>query len=373
MSDESPPEADKIDGAPHPRETAQLIGQGAAEAAFLEAFNSGRLHHAWLITGPRGVGKATLAWRLARFLVANPPDEGDALFAPPKPDSLGIAEDHPVIRRIQAMSEPSVMLLRRPWDEKTKRLRAEITVEEVRKLNSFFGLSSVDGGRRVVIVDAADEMNVSAANALLKVLEEPPKNTTLLLISHQPSRLLPTIRSRCRSLRLGPLGPQDMAQALEQAGIMAEDAAALAELAEGSVGEAARLCDLGGLALYGDLVGLFSSLPRMDRALAARLADGTAGKGAEGRFDLTLVLLDRLLSRLARRGTLGDAPSQIVAGEGEMLARLAPDPLMARAWADLSQSLTARARRGKAVNLDPAALILDMCFDIEKTAARLPA
>jgi len=373
MNDDLPPQADQIDGAPHPRDTARLIGQGAAEAAFLEAFNSGRLHHAWLITGPRGVGKATLAWQLARFLIANPPDEGDALFAPPKPDSLMISQDHPVNRRIQALSEPSLMLLRRPWDEKTKRLRAEITVEEVRKLNSFFGLSAVDGGRRVVIVDAADEMNTSAANALLKVLEEPPKNTTLLLISHQPSRLLPTIRSRCRSLRLGTLGPQDMAQALDLAGIEAEDTGALAELAEGSVGEAARLCDLGGLALYGDLVALFSTLPRMDRALAARLADGCVGKGAEGRFDLTLVLLDRLLSRLARTGSLGVTPTAIVEGEVEMLARLAPDPQAARDWADLSQSLTSRARRGKAVNLDPAALILDMCFGIEKTAARLPA
>ncbi|WJY20403.1 DNA polymerase III subunit delta' [Fontisubflavum oceani] len=371
--DDIPPEADRLDGAPHPRETDQIFGQGAAEAVFLSAFTSDRLHHAWLLTGPRGVGKATLAWRIARFLLATPPDTGDALFAAPVPETLDVPPDHPVARRLHAMSEPGLMLLRRPWDEKAKRFQAQITVDEVRKLKDFFALSASDGGRRVVIVDAADEMNTNAANALLKVLEEPPANAVLLLVAHQPSRLLPTIRSRCRTLRLDRLSEADLGRALGQAEIEADASPALAELAEGSVGEAARLIALDGLTLYADLVGLFASMPGMSRSAANKLAEAAAARGAEARFDLTLVLIDRLLSRLARTGATGQAPPEIVPGEAKMLTRLAPDPATGRAWADMAQGLTARARRGKAVNLDPAALILDMCLSLEKTAARIPA
>jgi hypothetical protein len=199
MSDDEIPEPDRIEGAPHPRETQNLIGQEAAEAAFLSAFNSKRLHHGWLITGPRGVGKATLAWRIARFLLAAPADDsgmfGDAL---PVPETLNIPVDHPVNRRITALSEPGLFLLRPAWDEKKKRLKANITVDEARKLKGFFQLSSTDGGRRVVIVDSADELNVNAANALLKLLEEPPDRTTLILASASSAPLAATNRSRCQ-------------------------------------------------------------------------------------------------------------------------------------------------------------------------------
>ena len=240
MSDDAP-EPDRIEGAPHPRDTGHLIGQGAAEAAFLTAFNSGRLHHGWLITGPRGVGKATLAWRIARFLLATPDNDG-GMFAPPPPQTLDIPDTHPVARRMAALSEPRLTLLRRPYDDKAARLKADITVDEVRKMKSYFTLSAADGGQRVAIIDAVDDMNTSAANALLKLLEEPPARVTLLLIAHQPARLLPTIRSRCRELRLLPLSPDDLSDALTQAGgdVAPEDRAALAELAGGSVGRGVR-------------------------------------------------------------------------------------------------------------------------------------
>ena len=160
------PEPDRAEGAPHPRETHALFGHAVAEAAFLDAFNSGRMHHAWLITGPKGLGKATLAWRIARFLLTTPSDEGDALFTAPKPDKLDVSPDHPVAHRIHALSEPGLFLLRRPWDPEKKRLKTSITVDEVRRMKDFFGLSAGGNGRRVVIVDAAEEMNPNAANAL---------------------------------------------------------------------------------------------------------------------------------------------------------------------------------------------------------------
>src|SRR6056297_3096778 len=255
MSDDAPPEADRLDDAPHPRATARLFGQDAAEQTFLNAHNAGRLPHGWLLTGPKGVGKATFAWRAARFLLATPMDDGDGLFgAPPPPATMDIDPDHPVAARMQALSEPGLCLLRRPWDEKAKRLKTQLTVDEVRNLKSFFAMSAGGNGRRVVIVDSADEMNTSAANALLKELEEPPRDAVLLLISHRPSGLLPTIRSRCRTLRFHPLGPDDLTRALEQAGVEAtEDMGGLTRLAQGSVGEAIVLVQNDGPGLYADL------------------------------------------------------------------------------------------------------------------------
>lgn len=375
MSDDPTPEADRVDGAPHPRETKVLIGQSAAEAGFLDAYRTGRLHHGWLITGPRGVGKATLAWRIARFLLAEEPADSAGLFGEAEPPaSLDIPHDHPIARRVAALSEGRLFLLRRAWDEEKKRLKSQITVDEARKLKGFFGLSAADGGRRVVIVDAADEMNVSAANALLKLLEEPPANTTLLLISHQPSRLLPTIRSRCRELRLTTLPPEEMATALEAAGAAPEgDPAALAELAAGSVGEAVRLNNLGGIEAYADLVRLFSAMPGFDRALAIRLADACAGRGAENRLDLTVGLIETFLARLARAGAARQTPPEAAPGEAALFARLAPDAEAARDWAIQHQALGAEARHGRAVNLDPAALVLDMVLKMDETAARIAA
>ena len=303
MSDERP-EPDRIEGAPHPRHTTRLIGQAAAEAAFLTAYNTGRLHHGWLVTGPRGVGKATLAWRIARFLLATPEADG-GMFAPPPPGTLDIPDSHPILRRVAALSEPRLTLLRRPYDDKAERLRADITVDEVRKLKSYFTLSAADGGHRVAIIDAVDDMTTSAANALLKLLEEPPAKVTLLLISHQPARLLPTIRSRCRELRAMPLSPGDLSDALTQAGgeVAPEDRVALAELAGGSVGEAFRMTNLDGLKLYAVLIRLMATLPRLDRHMALTLADAGAKKGAEAQFELIVTLIDLFLARLARAGT----------------------------------------------------------------------
>lgn len=352
------PEPDRVPGAPHPRHAPRVIGQDAAVAAFLQAAAGDRLHHAWLLTGPRGVGKATLAWAIARRLLAG--GAGPGLAADP---------DAPEVQRIAALSEPRLALIRRPWDDKTGRLRAEITVDEIRRLLSFFHLSAAEGGRRVAIIDAADEMNTAAANALLKVLEEPPSDALILLIAHQPARLLPTIRSRCRTLRLAPLPPGQMAAILSDLGLN-EDAEALSALSDGSVGEALRLAGQGGLDRYQALVDLFDTLPRLDRVAASKFADGAAGRaGAEGDpFDLTITVLDRFVTRLARAGLMGAPLPQAARGEGALMARLSPDDQAARIWAEAQARLSARARTGRAVNLDPAALVMDMVLEL----AQLP-
>lgn len=373
MSDDLP-EPDRIEGAPHPRDTRQLFGQETAERDFLTAYGTGRLHHGWLLTGPRGVGKATLAWRIASFLLCAPEGGGGLFGAPDLPATLDIDPENPIARRIHAGSEPRLFVLRRGWDEERKRLKTVITVDEVRRMKSFFALSSADGGARVAIVDSADEMNPSAANALLKLLEEPPASVTILLVSHQPSGLLPTIRSRCRELRLAPLPAQAIAAALEQAGVAVEDEGpALAALSGGSVGEAIRLTNLDGLQDYAAIVSLFSTLPRLDRPAALSLAASLGARGSEPRFDLALTLFDLFLSRLARSAVAGPPAPEGAPGEAALFQRLASDARAARGWADLHQTQGARARHGKAVNLDPAALILDMVFKIDETAHRLSA
>jgi DNA polymerase III subunit delta' len=368
MTDESQIEPDRISGAPHPRDTVQLFGQKVAESAFLEAYNKKRLHSGWLVTGPQGIGKATLAYRIATFLLSEQPEDGGLFGAPPPPDTLAVLPDQVDARLVRAGSHPRLCILRRATDEKTGKLRSQITVDEVRRLKSFFNLSAVDGGRRVVIVDAADEMNPSAANAILKVLEEPPARTTLLLVSHQPTSLLPTIRSRCRSLRLGRLGPDDLGAALAQADLPMDRVEALSVLADGSVGQAIRLAHLGGLDTYRDLVSLLGGLPQFDRTGAIRLAESCTGKGAGPHFAHLLDLIDLFLSRTARAGLMGEPDVQGAPGEARLLARLAPHDAAARRWAQLQQDLSARIRHGKAVNLDPASLILDTLFRIEETA-----
>jgi DNA polymerase-3 subunit delta' len=377
MTSELIPEADRAAGLAHPRETAQLFGHRAAEEAILAAAASGRLHHAWLVAGAEGVGKATLCWKIARFLLCRPMGgESDGLFgtAPPPATTLDVDPGHPVARRMQALAEPRLFLLRRPWDDKAGRLRSEITVEEVRRMKSFFGLSAADGGTRVAIIDAADDLNPSAANALLKLLEEPPAAAVFLLVSHQPARLLPTIRSRCRTLRLAPLAPPELARALAAAlGTTPDDGTAqeTAELAGGSVGAAARLAMAEGAGLYREMTALCAGMPGVDRPRLVALAERLAARGAEARFDLAIGLLDRLLARAARHGATGRTEVEAAPGEAALLDRLSPDAAAGRRWADLAQTLGQRVRAGRAVNLDPAALLIDMVLKIDAEAGRL--
>ena len=379
------PEPDRIAGAPHPRDTIKLLGQSRAKTTFLNAFRTNRMHHGWLIHGPRGIGKATLAWTIARFLLATSMASNTGLSGEtfPTSETLEIPQDHPVAQRLRAGSEPGLFVLRRPFDQKTNRLKAQITVDEVRKLKNFFALSATDGGRRVVIVDSADEMNISAANAILKLLEEPPERCCLFLISHQPAGLLPTLRSRCCDLRLQPLAQAQIATALKQIERAAEPTTypeneaqndeqtlALAELAAGSVGAAVRLRQLDGLALYHDLVGVFNHGSEINQMQAIKLAESAAVRGAEDRFDMLVSLFDTMLIRLARYGVTRQMPTiEIVNDEFDVLRRAAPDAIAGRAWAEIAQQIGARMQHGRTVNLDPAALILDTVFKMQRTAA----
>ena len=363
------PQADRIAGLPHPCETEHLFGHDAACAQVLEAFNGDRMHHAWMLTGPKGIGKASLAYQIARFLLATAPP-GDSLFGTrPLTTSLFLPADHPVASRIRAGSEPGLCILRRPVDDKTSKLKTVIPVDTVRELRRFFSLSAGGNGRRVVIVDCTDEMNANAANALLKVLEEPPQDAVLLLVTHQPSRILPTIRSRCRTLACTPLSPENLQHAFAQALPEQTFDPGLTALAAGSVGQAAKLSLTGGADTYGAIVSLCDGLPQLDRSALLKLANST-GRANDGKLEQLLDLLDLFLARLARAGV--SPPVQEAArGEAEVFARLCPGPAAARIWADAQLELSQRAWQGKTANLDPSSLILDMGLKIEETASKI--
>ncbi|SET58083.1 DNA polymerase III subunit delta' [Oceanicella actignis] len=361
----APPEPDRVEGAPHPREAVALFGQEAAERAFLDAWRGGRLHHAWLLEGPRGVGKATLAWRIARAVLAW--SEGGA--EGPAPDSLALDPAHPVFRRAAALAEPRLRLLRRGWDPARKRLRAQIVVEDARAMAELFRRTAADGGWRAAIVDSADDLNPSAANALLKLIEEPPARSLFLLVSHAPAGLLPTIRSRCRRLALRPLAAEPLARAigLDPA---SDEAATLAALAAGSAGEALRLRAADGPALFRRLARLLAGAPGMDRVEMQRLAAECAGPAGEERFDAALRLLALLLARLARGAALGAAPEAATPEEEALHRRLGGGEARARIWAEAAMTAPARARAARAVNLDPAQIMLDTLLALDAAAAR---
>lgn len=364
------PEADGIEGVAHPRETLTLRGQEKAVATFLQSYNSDRLHHAWLITGQRGIGKATLAWRIARFMLTQSDDQV-GMFAS-EPVDLTPDQNHPAYARISALSEPGLFLLRRSFDEDKKRLRQVIRVDEIRGLHKFLGLSRPDGGWRVVIVDSIDDANNNAANALLKLLEEPPAQTLFLLVSHAPTRLLPTIRSRCQALRCEPLGQEDLGLVLQTAEIEAADLSAITELAGGSAGKALQLAANNGLELYHDILSLAETLPNMNRTAAIKLAEKAASRSAPEQFDICVELVDIFLSRLTKVG-LGHTVQPVRADETSILLKLCDAPAKARDWANLASDLTSKARYGKSVNLDPSSLILDMLLSIQEQASKLAA
>src|SRR5271169_5264226 len=247
MSPRAAIDDDDIDEAPHPRATTELFGHAPAEAALLAAYRSGRVPHAFLIAGPQGIGKATLAYRMARFVLAHPdPLSHEVQTA----GSLAVDAKDPVARRIAAQAQPDLLILERRFNDKGG-LHKQIAVDDVRRSVAFFGATAGEGGWRVAIVDAVDELNRSGANALLKVLEEPPERALLLLVCHSAARVPATLRSRCRIVTLRPLAPAEVAAALAAAvGHASGDPQiqAAAAAAEGSVGRALTFLDEDALA-----------------------------------------------------------------------------------------------------------------------------
>jgi DNA polymerase-3 subunit delta' len=328
--------------APPPRTNPDLLGHQHAEVELRRLFDSGRMPHALLLSGPRGIGKATLAFRLARFVLAQSGGEGagPALFGDDGSAGLAIPPDSGVFRRVASGGHADLLTVERAYDPRRRRLRTEIVVDDTREIGAFLRLTPAEGGWRVVIVDGADEMNRNAANALLKILEEPPRRALLLLVAHSPGRLLPTIRSRCRRFPLAPLPGTIVAELLARHRPDLEPAAAAAvtALAEGSIGRALDLAD---------------RLVRPEAEEAYRVVEGLVGQ---------------MLARLAIAATQGEAEAGALPDEGGLLLRRLGSRAPAARWAALRGEIEDSFARTDALNLDRKQTILGAFFAIERAA-----
>ncbi len=355
---------------PAPRANADLRGHETAEKLLLDAWVSGRLPHAWLITGLRGIGKATLAFRFARFVLAHELPGTAGLFAAvPPPRSLALDAANPVFRRVASGGHADLMVLEPGMlHPETNKETREIVVGHVRRAIDFLSMTPAEGGWRVVIVDQAEMMNANAANALLKILEEPHARSLLILVTPAAGRLLPTLRSRCRRLDVPPLPPSLVAELLAQHApeLDADARTAIAALAEGSIGQALDLAAADGLDLYKNLLDLVDAREARGEATHA-LADRIGGNAATApaEFRLFLDLTQRLASECARRGA-GTAGRSGFPQEENVIERLAargPDVWIA-AWDRIRRLSSA----SEGLNLDRRQTALATIFALRNAA-----
>ncbi len=338
--------------SPHPRDTEELFGQSAAEETFLRAFNAGTLHHAWLLTGERGIGKATFAYRAARFLLSRE-------AAGPEPArTLAVPASHRAARQISAGAHPSLYVLGETPGAAAS--SASIGVEEVRKLRAFLSLTS-PGGWRAMIVDPANDLTMASANALLKAIEEPPARTVFFLIGHGAATVMPTIRSRCVKLALRPLKRADFSDAVLTAckagALETPDTQALEKLhaiSAGSPGRALEFIAGGLLPLAQTLDKIVASLPRTDYGLVHSLIQSASGARNAQAFGKLCDLIEERIESLARDATAGT-----------------PDAAEAGAWAQAWQSFRQRRGELEVLNLDKGAFLMSAFSDMEHIVRKL--
>jgi DNA polymerase III subunit delta' len=335
-------DADPRDGVHHPRRRSILKGHEKAERVLLKQYLSGRMHHGWLISGPRGIGKATLAYRLARFILHYPSAQalGDQ-------QSLGVAADAAVSRLVASGGHPDLIAVERRFDPKTGKIKTEIAVDDVRRAGEFFGRTSAADGWRICIVDAADELNAESANALLKTLEEPPGRSLIILVSHQPRRLLPTLRSRCIELPVPPISEQDTIEVLNGLGLEGDAARKAAALSRGSPGRALEIVNSAGARAFDQFAARMERAQFIDIDTKLGVADAFQNRGTAADFVLFCELLIDWTARRAR-----DAAS---AGRG---AR----------WALAHDTVSHSIRQADALNLDRRQTVLDALTTLEEAA-----
>ena len=370
---------DLDEGPPAPRYNADLEGQQAAEEILAEGFASGKLAHAWMLTGPKGIGKATLAYRFARHVLAsgiggNNVDTGPSLFgADDLPNDsevspLYLTPDTPIFQRVAAGGHADLMSVERGLNS-TGKLRSDIVVGDVRGINRFLNLTAGEGGWRVVIVDSADEMNINAANALLKVLEEPPSRALLVLVCHNPGRMLPTIRSRCRKLRLADLDESIVTELLGRylPDLDKETRSELAALSEGSIGRALELAQADGAELQRQIMTFMAQMPSLNIPDLQDFGATMSKADAIPRFETMADLLRRCLARLVRHASGADILGPVNAEEQALYARLAAAGGLDR-WLQVWDKSDDLLRRTNRINLDRKQVILNIFLNISQAA-----
>lgn len=327
-----------LDGAVHPAENTRLFGHEETTGFLAETYQVGHLHHALLLEGPEGIGKATLAFRFAYHMLTHP-DPSQAPLSITDPDL-----DSPVLRQTASGASHNLLHLTRPVDARTGRVKSAITVDEVRRAGHFLSQTSGTGNWRIVVIDPADDMNRSAANAILKILEEPPAKTLFLVLSHAPGKLLPTIRSRCMPLRLSPLDPVAMQSGLEMLGLTdGQDPAvvdAVVSQAAGSLSTAILLLRYGGLEIAETVEGILAEGPGPSRTSVHSLADTLTARDREMAYRF---FTDYILNHVSNRARKTAAGGNLAAAEG---------------WAGLAAELEQNLAVADGYNLDRKQLVL---------------
>ena len=340
-----PDESDRIEGFPHPRETTNFIGQNVALSRAARAIRGGKPPQGWLLSGPPGVGKATFAYRIARDLLTYGARDSGA-------EDLSVPANDPGAIQVASGSHPGLLVLKRGVNDKTGKLMNELPVDEVRRLVGFFGMTSGAGGWRVAIVDTADDMNTNAANALLKLLEEPPGRAMLILLANRPGQLLPTIRSRCQRLDLRPLDETTVSEALKQylPDASPQERLSLARLSGGTIGAALNLASGEGGELAAEADRLIESAAAPD-ILALLVLGDRLWRVKDGLARFGDFLIDALGVRIRAKAR---------ASSGVPLER----------WTALLTRLEDSFSRSRGLNLEPRQTILSAARDMAATARR---
>ena len=350
MSELGPIAYDALDGVPHPARTERILGQSAVFQQFGEGLARGRLHHGWLFSGPRGCGKASSAFLLAKLLLSGR-WRGEIFDTP---DAL---LDEGVAAQVSSLSHPDLLYLSRPYDQDRKRFLTVLPVQQIRRINRFFGTTAGAGGWRICIVDAVDDMNASSANALLKNLEEPPEKCLLLLVHHGQRPVLPTIRSRCQMQPFQPLDAPTLRKMMTS--ILGDPEPAQLDIAVqhagGSVRAALQLAAGAGAQIAPTLENLALQGGTISVEARARLADKLMGAANEQEFQMFLRLVDQTLHNAAQKAVAEDKrghPGLAIASE---------------VW-DTSRR---QIRDTETYNLDRRHLVLSLLRDLERIGQSL--
>ena len=363
--------SDKIAGAPHPMLANEIIGHSSQKLSFLSSFASNRLPQCWLLAGDMGIGKASFAWLIAKFLLTTKYQPADLKIDLNETNINSILEPQSgsTLNRIISGSEQRVYIVRRGYNEKRKAFFKNISIEDVRKLQSYCSLSIADGGKRIIIIDTADDLNKSSSNALLKLLEEPPKNTIFLLISHQPNLLLPTIKSRCQKLSFSNLDQTDLGAVLTAIGCKIEpsDEVSLSILSKGSAGAACRLINSNCINLYRDILNIASSLPNLNTNKILQLSQNYFAKAKPSEFEIFIEIMQHFFSRLCKTGVMQKPvlPS-VTDTEATIMKSLSPNLKSARLWSEAANISIAKLNKGYLLNIDIESLILDAFIYLEE-------
>ncbi len=367
LKDSDPmPESDRVEGFAHPRDNYIFYGHQDAERELADAFQIGKVHHGWLLSGLTGIGKATLAYRFAKYILAKD-DERD-----PSQGILGLRRDSLTARLVRAQSHPGLLVLRRPYDLKTKRFATTIPVDEVRRVRNFLTHSASEQSWRIVIIDTADEMNINAANAVLKSLEEPPERAIFLLITSEPGQLLATIRSRCRLLKMSVLSQAELDRASRhafEASKMAmpgdEDWESLLVLGSGRVGRVLGLAGIGGVDIFSDVEGVLRSIKKPVWHSVHALGDKLAPIASVKKFDLFMELLLERMSQLVLARMKGEGTPEDV----ELAQRLIDEQRIPQ-WASLWEDILRSKAEAAALNLDRKAFFIETIQKVHELARK---